>query len=270
MCKFKSGIILKDRVFIPDYDSHFDMLEDLKIKDEEFTPDFVKVELSPPFGLSVDFADYSKWIFKADQDYFPDWYVEEIDKERFIKEFSKWAEDNIAINKEIIKDSKNYKAYINCTGIICKNPNISFIYGGHFTKIYQSCIDSLMNVNVKETMYNCIIGQIYNSIFLSRVNGSNITKSYSNKYQSMMNNYIRYSEKDIIDSSYDNYIFRAEEDTDINTMFDGAINFYIKSDKPKKIQNKLYCGTVINIDLNDGTYLIDKGEYGKDKIKIVE
>ena len=33
MCKFKSGIILKDGVFIPDYDSHTEMLEELGIKD---------------------------------------------------------------------------------------------------------------------------------------------------------------------------------------------------------------------------------------------
>ena len=32
MCKFKSGLILKDRVFIPDYDSHVDMLEELKFQ----------------------------------------------------------------------------------------------------------------------------------------------------------------------------------------------------------------------------------------------
>lgn len=33
MCRFKSGIILKDRVFIPDYDSHSDMLDELGIED---------------------------------------------------------------------------------------------------------------------------------------------------------------------------------------------------------------------------------------------
>lgn len=268
MCKFKSGIILKDRVFIPDYNYYFDMLKELKIKDEEFTSNFVKAKLIPPYGLDVNFTDYSKWIFKVDQDFLPEWYVEETDKERFIKEFSKWAENNIAINKEITKDSKNYKAYINCTGIICNNSNINLIYGGQFTSIYRSCIDRLINVNVKEDMYNCIIRQICNSTFSQNVSGSNITKSYSNKYKSIMNNYIRYSEKDIIDSSYDNYIFRAEKDTDINVMFDGVINYYVKDDEPKKIQDKLYCGTLININLNDGTYLIDKGEYSKGKIKI--
>lgn len=33
MCQMKSAIILKDRVFIPDYDSHSDMLKELGIED---------------------------------------------------------------------------------------------------------------------------------------------------------------------------------------------------------------------------------------------
>ena len=31
MCKLKSAIILKDRIFIPEYDSHSDMLKELGI-----------------------------------------------------------------------------------------------------------------------------------------------------------------------------------------------------------------------------------------------
>ena len=46
MCKLKSAIILKDRVFIPDYDSHTDMLKDSKTKTIYQSGDwqFVKVE----------------------------------------------------------------------------------------------------------------------------------------------------------------------------------------------------------------------------------
>ena len=29
MCRMKSGIILKDRIFVPDYDSHTKMLDEL-------------------------------------------------------------------------------------------------------------------------------------------------------------------------------------------------------------------------------------------------
>ena len=49
MCKFKSGIILKDRVFVPDYDSHTEMLEELGIADTQANAErlFVRAELIP-------------------------------------------------------------------------------------------------------------------------------------------------------------------------------------------------------------------------------
>ena len=85
MCQFKSGIILKDRVFIPDYDSHSDMLKELGIEDTRQNAErlFIRAELIP-----VDndvFSDISTWKFKVDQDILPDWYVEEYDKQRMIE-----------------------------------------------------------------------------------------------------------------------------------------------------------------------------------------
>ena len=49
MCKLKSAIILKDRVFVPDYDSHDKMLKELGIKDTRENAErlFVRAELSP-------------------------------------------------------------------------------------------------------------------------------------------------------------------------------------------------------------------------------
>ena len=52
MCKLKSAIILKDRIFIPDYDSHGKMLEELGIEDTKANAQrlFVRAELSPIDG----------------------------------------------------------------------------------------------------------------------------------------------------------------------------------------------------------------------------
>ena len=49
MCKLKSGIILKDRVYIPDHDHHTQMLDELKIKDTRENAErlFVRAELLP-------------------------------------------------------------------------------------------------------------------------------------------------------------------------------------------------------------------------------
>ena len=95
MCKFKSAIILKDRVFIPDYDSHQDMLERLGIADtrENATKLFVRAELFPKDG--DPFSDISKWCFNVDQDILPDWFVEEYDRERMVEAVKEWSKDRL-------------------------------------------------------------------------------------------------------------------------------------------------------------------------------
>ena len=76
MCKFKSGIILKNRIVLAPEgnDSHSDLLEDLNIEDSHFNASktFVRVELVPPDGNKA--VDVSKWEYIVDQYITPDWY----------------------------------------------------------------------------------------------------------------------------------------------------------------------------------------------------
>lgn len=64
MCRFKSGIILKNRVILaPMYnDSHSALLNKLGIEDNTFNANkvFVRAELVPPDGDVM--ADISKWL----------------------------------------------------------------------------------------------------------------------------------------------------------------------------------------------------------------
>ena len=125
MCKFKSMILLKDRVFVPDYDSHQEMLEELKIEDNRKNAErlFVRVELSPEDGDV--FSDISTWKYKADQDILPEWYVEDVDKKRAVEAVTVWAKEHIFIGRDnltlkeggtyYIKDCKNVKAWGSAT-----------------------------------------------------------------------------------------------------------------------------------------------------------
>lgn len=74
MCRFKSGICLKDRVFVPDYDSHSRMLEELHIEDDfaHASKVFVRIKLSPADGDKT--SDVDGWKLNVDQD--------EVDAER--------------------------------------------------------------------------------------------------------------------------------------------------------------------------------------------
>ena len=76
MCKFKSGVILKNRVVLAPEgnDSHSDLLESLNIEDTHLNASktFVRAELVPPDGNKA--VDIGEWEYIVDQDITPDWY----------------------------------------------------------------------------------------------------------------------------------------------------------------------------------------------------
>lgn len=99
MCRFKSGLIFKDRVVLtPMYnESHSNMLERLKIKDTDFNARkvFVRAELLP---YNDDFmSNINKWQYIVDQDVTPDWYDIDLKKyeEMFRAEVNEWRINNI-------------------------------------------------------------------------------------------------------------------------------------------------------------------------------
>ena len=103
MCRFKSGIILKNRCYVPDIDRHSDMLDELKIEDtyENEVRKFIRAELVP-----VDnewWTDPADWKFVVDQDVTPEWFLE--DRERYEKEFrgvvSAWWNEHVLVDKKI-------------------------------------------------------------------------------------------------------------------------------------------------------------------------
>ncbi len=95
MCNFKSALCLKDRVFVPDYDSHDQMLEELKIPDDfaHASKVFVRVELSPADGDPT--SDPMGWRIRIDQDILPDWFVHEVDEQRVKIAISEWCKVHV-------------------------------------------------------------------------------------------------------------------------------------------------------------------------------
>lgn len=100
MCKLKSGIILKDRVYIPDHDHHTQMLDELKIKDTRENAErlFVRAELYPK-DRDI-FSDPVTWIYRVDQDILPDWYVAEVDEARMREAVKAWYAAHVHIDKD--------------------------------------------------------------------------------------------------------------------------------------------------------------------------
>ena len=100
MCRFKSGICLKDRVFVPDYDSHSRMLEELHIEDDfaHASKVFVRVELSPADGDKT--SDIDGWKLNVDQDVLPDWWNEKVDLPRIKAAVKSWCDIHVLRNGE--------------------------------------------------------------------------------------------------------------------------------------------------------------------------
>ena len=140
MCKLKSAIILKDRIFMPDYDSHSKMLEELGITDDYINASkvFVRAELSPE-NEDV-FSDIDSWEFSVDQDITPEWFDEKDCAERMRKAVKEWAKTHIFIGQNelkishgeniFIKDCKNVDICGSATvNYICDNATVNYICG---------------------------------------------------------------------------------------------------------------------------------------------
>ena len=131
MCKMKSAIIMKDRIFIPDYDSHSDMLRELGIEDTRKNAEtlFVRAELSPINGDV--FSDINTWKFNVDQDIRPEWFVENYEKERMVEAVKEWAKNRIHIGVDGLKIDSGSNHYIkDCKNVkVCDSASISKVCG---------------------------------------------------------------------------------------------------------------------------------------------
>ena len=127
MCQFKSALALKDRIFLPDYDSHDKMLQELGIEDNftNASKVFVRVELSPADGDI--FSDVEGWKLKVDQNILPDWWNEserlpKLKKlvETWMQKHTIYGEREVSDGVWLATDSATVTAYGSATVIVPK------------------------------------------------------------------------------------------------------------------------------------------------------
>ena len=97
MCQLKSCLVLKDRVYCPDYDSHQDMLDKLGIKDDYLgaSKTFVRLELIPPEGVQSLIEPLDRWTLNVDQDVTPEWWDERDDRQRVEEAVEAWRREHV-------------------------------------------------------------------------------------------------------------------------------------------------------------------------------
>ena len=194
MCKLKSAIILKDRVFISDHDSHSKMLEELGITDDYFNASkvFVRAELSPENGDV--FSNIDSWEFSVDQDITPKWFDEKDCAERMRNTVKEWAKTHIFIGQNgltishgeniFIKDCKNVDIYDNAT--------VNYIYG---------------NATVNYICDNATVERIYDNATVNYIYGNATVKSICGKATVISSSYSKWNNSESLIIS-DNATFK--------------------------------------------------------------
>ena len=186
MCKLKSGIILKDSVFVPDYNSHTDMLEELKIKDTRENAErlFVRAEFYPKEDI---FSDVNKWIYRVDQDILPEWYVEEADKDRFIKAVKEWRKKHVLVGVDGITLSDGDTYYIkDCKNVVVKNGSTVEACGNSTVEAYDNSTVKAYNNSTVEAFNNSTVKAFNNSTVKAYDNSK--VKAYNNSTVKAYNN----------------------------------------------------------------------------------
>ena len=142
MCQLKSCLVLKDRVFCPDYNSHQQMLEELGIEDDYLhaSKTFVRVEFTPPDNTKSLIEPLDMWTLKVDQDITPEWWDEKADRQRVEEAVEIWRKGHVfREGKHSVKAGKVYAygnaivtayndatvtAYDNATVTACSNATV--------------------------------------------------------------------------------------------------------------------------------------------------
>ena len=239
MCKLKSAIILKDRVFISDHDSHSKMLEELGITDDYFNASkvFVRAELSPENGDV--FSDIDGWKLKVDQDITPEWFDEKDCAERMRKAVKEWAKTHIFIGQNgltishgeniFIKDCKNVDIYDNATvenicgnatvENICGNATVNYIYDDATVKricdnatvnyIYGNATVNYIcdNATVERIYDNATVNYICDNATVNYIYGNATVKSICGKATVISSSYSKWNNSESLIIS-DNATFK--------------------------------------------------------------
>ena len=138
MCKLKSVIVLKDKVYCPDHDSHQKMLEELGIEDttENAMRRFVRCELSPKAEDNYA-SNISEWELKVDQDILPDWWDSNTYRPMVEDTVREWQSKHVIASGEADVRDGVYYAY-DCATVHASSSATVRAYGSATVDAYGS------------------------------------------------------------------------------------------------------------------------------------
>lgn len=152
MCRFKSGIILKNRIVIAEgrNDSHSALLESLGIEDNYIgaTRTFVRAELIPKddeWWVSPE-AHPEKWEFVVDQDIVPEWFDRKQHEKEFRESVCAWWEKHVLVDQKIKKIDSGYYRLKRC--------EVKMLFGGAKVLLDGSTVQEMCDCSIVQRMYD--------------------------------------------------------------------------------------------------------------------
>ena len=160
MCKLKSGLLFKNGVFVPDYDSHDKMLTEKGIEDtaeNRIAGKFVRFELSPE--NDDPFVPIDMWVFKIDQDELPEWIKSDPEKYEAMARAAvkEWAENHIFIGVDRLNLTDGSGYYLkDCTNVtLYGNSTVQYMRGN--STVQNMCGNStVLNMRGNSTVQDML------------------------------------------------------------------------------------------------------------------
>ena len=200
MCQLKSCLVLKDRVFCPDYDSHQQMLKKLGIEDNYLhaSKTFVRVELLPPNANTRSLREpLDRWTLRVDQDITPEWWDVDADRQRVEEAVEVWRVGHIftegkhivtagevyAFGNAIVEASSNatVEAYGNATVKACNSAKVTAFDSATVEACDSAEVIAFGNAtveaygNAKVEIYNNVTAEAYDNAKVSAYDSTRVT-----------------------------------------------------------------------------------------------
>ena len=208
MCMFKSMLLLKDKVFCPNYDSHEDMINETGMEHGPMRENFVRVEITPPHDdLTVPI---DKWEYKVDQDYLPEWYVEEVDKPRCFDALKAWAVKHILIGQEVPEVKQDeFVMLVNCnTGIVkgtvkevlggtvqeVRGGTVQKVRGGTVQKVWDGTVQEVRGGTVQKVWGGGTVQKVWGGGTVQKVWGGTVQEVWDGTVQKQTGGIVIYAD----------------------------------------------------------------------------
>lgn len=187
MCQLKSCLVLKDRVYCPDYESHQDMLDKLGIRDDYLhaIKTFVRVELTPPDNTKSLIEPLDRWTLEVDQDIVPEWWDEKADRQRVEEAVEIWRKGHVFTEGKHIVTAGTVYAYGD-TEVQVYNDATVTAYDSTTVKAYNNAKVYAFGKTTVETVSNAPV-EAYGNTTVRAYGGAKVeaydsakVKAYSN------------------------------------------------------------------------------------------